>query len=102
MLFGHSDFDFDYTLMLYNRFISAAIEYEDELYKYGYGEYILDKMCIDHMFNGVVYNITILNTDSNIDSIKFTISNKLKANRKLVEFVSRMMPRCMSFDIYDL
>lgn len=102
MLFGHSDFDFDYTLMLYNRFISAAIEYEDELYKYGYGEYILDKMCIDHMFNGVVYNITILNTDSNIDSIKFTISNKLKADRKLAEFVSRMMPRCMSFDIYDL
>jgi hypothetical protein len=102
MLFGHSDFDFDYISILYNRFISAAIEHEDELYQYGYGEYILDKMCIDHVFNGVVYNITILNTDSNIDSIKFTISSKLKANRRLAEFVNGIMPRCMNFDIYDL
>lgn len=102
MLFGHSDFDFDYISILYNRFISAAIEHENELYEYGYGEYILDKMCIDHVFNGVVYNITILNTDSNIDSIKFTISSKLKANRRLAEFVNGIMPRCMNFDIYDL
>ena len=68
-LFGRSDFDLDYALKLYNYFILAAIERQDELHDAGYDEYIIDRMCLDHVFNGVVYNIIISNTNKDVDDI---------------------------------
>lgn len=101
-LFGRSDFNLDYTLKLYDYFILAAIKRQDELYDAGYGEYIIDRMCLDHVFNGVVYNITISNTNKDIDDITFTISNKLKVNDAIPRLMSKIRPWSTKYDFEGL
>lgn len=97
-LFGRSDFDLDYALKLYNYFILAAIERQDELYDAGYDEYIIDRMCLDHVFNGVVYNIIISNTNKDVDDIHLTISNDLKVNNAIPMLMSKIRPYSIEYD----
>lgn len=101
-LFGRSDFDLDYALKLYNYFILAAIERQDELYDAGYDEYIIDRMCLDHVFNGVVYNIIISNTNKDVDDIHLTISNDLKVNNAIPMLMSKIRPYSTEYDFYGL
>lgn len=101
-LFGRSDFDLDYALKLYNYFILAAIERQDELYDAGYDEYIIDRMCLDHVFNGVVYNIIISNTNKDVDDIHLTISNDLKVNNAIPMLMSKIRPYSIEYDFYGL
>ena len=101
-LFGRSDFDLDYALKLYNYFILAAIERQDELHDAGYDEYIIDRMCLDHVFNGVVYNIIISNTNKDVDDIHLTISNDLKVNNAIPMLMSKIRPYSTEYDFYGL
>lgn len=59
-------------------------------------------MCLDHVFNGVVYNIIISNTNNDVDDIHLTISNDLKVNNAIPMLMSKIRPYSTEYDFYGL